>query len=91
MCFRADQPLGLCRHLFDEIWIPEVSKNCRGVPVVLVGVHDPEVEVTAATGSNYEKYDRQRFARELGAIKYIWCNPKTGEGVDDVFEAVSQV
>ena len=75
-------------------WIPEINQYCPGVPVVLTAIHDGEHEdgisdcANCAPGKVKEDNLRRKLAHRIGAVKYLSCDPVTGEGIDDVFEAV---
>ncbi|ODQ81485.1 hypothetical protein BABINDRAFT_159764 [Babjeviella inositovora NRRL Y-12698] len=70
-------------------WNQEVSKNCPGVPIILVGLKR-DLRDGSEEANNRSKFVQleqgKRVAAEIGARMYIESSALTGEGVDDVFE-----
>jgi len=63
-------------------WLPELTRFCPGVPIVLVGGKKDLMdsgEVTTREG--------REMAENIGAVEYVEASAKTGEGVEQVFIA----
>lgn len=68
----------------EKKWVPEVSHFCRSAGIILAGI---EPEMYQARGD--EQKWGEWLAKKIGAWKYVQCNVDTGQGVDEVLEAVS--
>eukprot|EP00931_Biecheleriopsis_adriatica_P026220 TRINITY_DN15967_c0_g2_i1.p1 TRINITY_DN15967_c0_g2~~TRINITY_DN15967_c0_g2_i1.p1 ORF type:complete len:310 (+),score=61.02 TRINITY_DN15967_c0_g2_i1:30-932(+) len=71
-----------CRSSFERVaneWIHEVLPK---IPVILVGT-----KVDLAESSKVSFQEGQAMARQIGALDYIECSSRSGEGVDDVLES----
>jgi Rho family, other len=94
LCLNSKKPIASSAQPLRDKWIPEIRDRCPGIPVILTAVHgDPEEDGCrdcASCGSANVKEDlsRQKFARRIGAAKYLYCDLITGQGINDVFEAV---
>ncbi|KAI8725686.1 hypothetical protein NCS52_00140300 [Fusarium sp. LHS14.1] len=75
----------------EDVWIPEVRKDNRKTPVILVGFRKDVRECPPSRGELGSKGDPvlwvtgEALARKIGAAMYMECSAKTGEGVEAVF------
>ncbi|KAK8047699.1 belong to Rho subfamily [Apiospora saccharicola] len=74
-------------------WMYEVSKYCRGAPVFLVGLKKDTRIGTGLWAPLFPAFDTRIGATEgsmaatgMGAVKYLECSAKTGDGVSHVIE-----
>ncbi|KAJ2747152.1 GTP-binding protein Rho1 [Coemansia sp. BCRC 34301] len=95
ICFAIDSPDSLDN--VQEKWISEVLHFCQGLPIILVGCkmdlrNDPrtidELRKSNQTPVSYEK--ALEVSRIIGAKEYLECSAKTGEGVNEAFEAATR-
>ncbi|KAJ1664393.1 GTP-binding protein Rho1, partial [Coemansia sp. RSA 1694] len=95
ICFAIDSPDSLDN--VQEKWISEVLHFCQGLPIILVGCkmdmrHDPakidELSRANQAPVTYEK--AMEVAKAIGAKEYLECSAKTGQGVNEAFEAATR-
>ncbi|KAK7910891.1 hypothetical protein PG985_013372 [Apiospora marii] len=74
-------------------WMYEVRKYCRGAPVFLVGLKKDTRIGTGLWAPLFPAFDTRIGATEgsmaangMGAVKYLECSAKTGDGVTHVIE-----
>ncbi|KAG8693354.1 GTP-binding protein Rho1 [Ceratobasidium sp. 395] len=84
------------RDSFDNIpekWDPEVKHFCPGIPFILVGCkkdlrHDPKtIEELRGWGQHPVTFmEGMGTAQKIGALHYLECSAKTGEGIKQAQE-----
>jgi len=86
---------------FDHIehkWFPEITHNCPGVPILLVGNkldmrEDPGAIKTLAEQkmAPVAKTQALEMAKRINAIKYMECSAKTQKGLKEVFMTAAEI
>ena len=80
----------------DHPWVPEIRHHCPGVPIILVGtkcdLRDPEFQRTVREWERMHTFNEGvELARRIGAVDYMECSAKTGEGVKELFDKAVEV
>ncbi|CAO3587419.1 unnamed protein product [Absidia cylindrospora] len=95
IAFSVDAPESL--ENITELWMPEVSKYCRGLPFLLIGCKsdlrtDEKVLEQLAENNQKPVTYKQGFemATKIGALTYLETSAKTGHGVEAVFLSAVQ-
>jgi len=91
ICFAIDSPDSLDN--VQEKWISEVLHFCSGLPIILVGCKkdlrfDPKTieELHKTSQKPVTAEQGEEVKKRIGAVKYIECSAKNGDGVREVFE-----
>jgi len=89
--FSVDQPTSLDN--LTAKWVPEVIHHCKGVPILVVGTKKDLREEKATIdslkdlGKHPVSMDEAESKRgEIGAVAYMECSAKSGEGVQAIFD-----
>ncbi|CAG8699347.1 10703_t:CDS:2, partial [Acaulospora colombiana] len=79
-------------------WFPEIAavSTFPQIPVILVGckkdLRELALDIPASVSDELiSEEEANRMARNIGAIKYMECSAKTGEGVNLVFDEAARV
>ena len=97
ICFSVTNPASFQN--VQEEWLPEVSRTCPDVPLILVGTKlDTRTDegvlsrLRAQQQEPVNPKEGQALARKFNAFKYIECSAKTSENMKMVFdEAIKAV
>jgi small GTP-binding protein len=75
------------RKSFENIatkWIPEIREKST-VPIIIAGL-----KTDLRSETDHVTFDEgTSFAQKIGAVKYLECSAKMGEGVKEIFENVA--
>ncbi|KAK7079892.1 hypothetical protein SK128_020183, partial [Halocaridina rubra] len=80
-----------------EKWIPEVRHYLPNVPIILVGSwkelrDDPhtlqKLQEKSQLPVTYE--EGQAMAKEIGALSYMECSPRTARGMPELLSAIAR-
>ncbi|KAJ2818078.1 GTP-binding protein Rho1 [Coemansia furcata] len=95
ICFAIDSPDSLENIV--EKWISEVLHFCQGLPIIMVGckmdIRRDAARVDELMKMNQEPVSSEKakiVAQKIGAYQYLECSAKTGEGVNEVFQAATR-
>ncbi|KAK7713226.1 GTP-binding protein Rho1 [Diaporthe eres] len=79
-------------------WVTEVNRNCPGAAILLVGLksdirwHAKTVEKLRKHGKTLVTPEQGEQLRDsIGAIRYLECSARTGDGVLEVLEEATRV
>eukprot|EP00689_Sawyeria_marylandensis_P003727 EC826328.1.p1 GENE.EC826328.1~~EC826328.1.p1 ORF type:complete len:224 (+),score=112.68 EC826328.1:31-702(+) len=81
-----------------EKWFPEVQKNSKGTPILLVGTKS-DLKNDQATIENLQKKgekivteeEAKKFAKDIGAEMFLECSAKTKTGVKQIFDEAIRI
>ncbi|QRV84172.1 Ephrin type-A receptor 4 [Ceratobasidium sp. AG-Ba] len=96
VCFAIDSPDSL--ENVQQVWMPEVRKYCPSAPLILVGCKmdlrrsTTTVEGLKKTGERPVTYEEGlKIANDIGALCYLECSARTGEGMAELRNHTSSV
>ncbi|KAJ0122701.1 GTP-binding protein rhoA [Diaporthe amygdali] len=79
-------------------WVTEVNRNCPGAAIILIGLksdirwHAKTIEKLRKHGKTLVTPEQGEQLRDsIGAISYLECSARTGEGVLEVLEEATRV
>jgi Ras family protein A len=88
-CFSIDNPIAYGN--ITEKWAPYIKEYCPNAPVILVGNkidlrHDQDtIKKNTRNLKPISSEEGQALARKIGAVAYIECSAKNGDGVKEAF------
>lgn len=78
-------------------WVTEVNRNCPTAAIILVGLksdlrwHARTIEKLRKHGKTLVTLEQGEQLREsIGAVRYVECSARTGDGVFDVLEETTR-
>ena len=71
-------------------WLPDIRKVGTKVPFILVGNKKDLREETDGKKPLVTAEGGREKATKVGALDYMECSAKTGEGVTEIFEAATR-
>ena len=87
VCFSVKEP-----DSFENVqrkWIPEITHYCPGVPFLIIGHETSREDDANSLQKRVTRGQGRRLARKVGAVAYMECCARTGEGVNEVFVAAA--
>lgn len=79
-------------------WVTEINRNCPGAAIILVGLksdirwHAKTIEKLRKHGKTLVTQEQGEQLRDsIGAIRYLECSARTGDGVHELLEGVTRV